>query len=87
MEEFAIEDWKADMLEYYAEDIEMMRPPDKDEFTKEDFCDLMEESEGLEMSIKTADYWLKKAIDDGKVTVRPWRQKGSITNVYRWVND
>ena len=85
--DFTLEDWHKDILEYYAEDIEMTRPPDEDEFTKQDFCDLMKREKGLEISIKTAEYWLAKAVEEGKATVRQFRTHGSATNLYRWVKD
>ena len=87
MEEYSIADWRKDVLEYYAEDIEMNRPPDEGEFTKQDFCDLIKEEKGLDISIKTAANWLLKAMDEGKVTVRQYRDGGSPTNLYRWVKD
>jgi len=87
MEEFNLTDWRKDLLEYYADEIEMNRPPEEDEFTKQDFCNIIKESENLDISIKTAEYWLEKAVDDGKATVRKFRTSGSATNLYRWVKD
>ena len=85
MNDFTLADWHKDILEFYADDIEMTRLPDADEFTKQDFCDLIKEKENLEISIKTAEYWLAKAIDEGRATMRQYRTKGSTTNLYRWV--
>ena len=80
-------EWRDSMLAYYADDIEMERPAEDGEFTALEFVDLVK-NEGTIISVKKAQSWLAKAVREERATMRVWKnERGSKTNLYKWVGD
>jgi len=87
MEKFTVADWQSDLLEYFAEDMEMHAPKGDDEFTAQELAELLEK-EGTTITVKTAHAWMAKAIKEGRASMRKWLGDGGAeTNLYKWVGD
>ena len=88
MTEFTIADWHSDLLEYFADDIEMHRVPGEGEFTAHEFIKALEADDTLSLSYKSAQNWLEKAVKDGDYSKRKWiNENGVKTNLYKKVKD
>lgn len=86
MEDYTLDNYDADMLEYFKDDIELRKLPEEGEFTAVAFCEYVNSTSDVEITGRIARTWLDRAVTEGKVTMRTWRnERGHDNNLYRWV--
>jgi len=80
MDEYTLDDYDADIKDYFQDEIELIRAPEKGEFVAMDIS----KSLGITSNIVTRR--MNKAVRNGKATSRMWRNnEGRTVPVYKWV--
>ena len=83
--DFTRADYEADIKEYFKSDIEPYIPPKADEFTVDQFVELMAET-GASIGRSAAALLLNEKVESGELTVRPLIEgRGQPKYVYRRV--
>ena len=86
--DFTRADYESDLEEYFGRKVEKYIPPAEDEFSLEQFLEMMDDKFGAKMDISVARTMLNEGVDDGRLSCRPHQSGvGRPTTLYRWVKN